>query len=566
MALIFFINLLFYQILLIHSVPNFVIFLADDLGYGDVGCFGNNSINTPNIDSLADNGVKLSHHLTAAAVCTPSRAALLTGRYPVRSGMESSNRNKVLFFIAASGGLPEREITIAKALKKKNYNTGIIGKWHLGNDCNRKGDACHHPLNHGFDYFYGLPLSNFKDLGNEDESVITTYEPNFYSYFTLLPILGMTLSIFLFKNHRFLSVLLGIIFVVIPVLVATLLLNLKTINGVLMENKEVVEQPIRLKGLTQRFVKKASNFLEKQSGKSPFFLYIPFVHVHTALFSSDEFSGKSKHGRYGDNIEEMDWAVGQIMGKLESLGFRNNTFVYFSSDNGGHIEEIGADGQREGGYNGILKGGKTMGGMEGGIRVPTVISWPGTVLKGEIKHMTSQMDLFPTIMELASESLPADRIIDGKSMIPLLEGKSQKSPHHILFHYCGKSIHAATYTQHDDQEVWKIHWTTPKFMPGTSQCEYVCHCYGDFVVNHNPPLLYDLQHDPSESNPIKIASNPKYSKIISTVEQARDEHNLTLEEVPDQFSLYNAVWKPWLQPCCNFPYCECKDDDDDSTS
>ncbi|GFQ89743.1 steryl-sulfatase [Trichonephila clavata] len=138
MQLIFLISLLFCQILIGLSLPNFVIFLADDLGYGDVGCFGNYSIKTPNIDKLAANGVKLNHHLTAAAVCTPSRAALLTGRYPVRSGMESSSRNKVFFFVAASGGLPENEITIAKALKKKQYTTGIIGKWHLGNDCNKK--------------------------------------------------------------------------------------------------------------------------------------------------------------------------------------------------------------------------------------------------------------------------------------------------------------------------------------------------------------------------------------------------------------------------------------------
>ncbi|GFT55869.1 steryl-sulfatase [Nephila pilipes] len=126
MQLLFILSLIFCKIFLNHSLPNFVIFLADDLGYGDVGCFGNHSIKTPNIDKLAANGVKLNHHLTAAAVCTPSRAAFLTGRYPVRSGMESSNRNKVFFFAAASGGLPENEITFAKALKQRQYATGII--------------------------------------------------------------------------------------------------------------------------------------------------------------------------------------------------------------------------------------------------------------------------------------------------------------------------------------------------------------------------------------------------------------------------------------------------------
>ncbi|GIY87917.1 hypothetical protein CEXT_59452, partial [Caerostris extrusa] len=338
------------------SSPNFIIFLADDLGYGDIGCFGNYSIKTPNIDNLAANGLKLNHHLTAAAVCTPSRAAFLTGRYPIRSGMESSNRNKIFFFIAASGGLPESEITIAKALKKKNYKTAIIGKWHLGNDCVKKGDGCHHPLNHGFDYFYGLPLSNIKDFGDEGESVVTTYSPNFYSYFSLIPILGITLCMMIYKKHKVCFIFLGLVLVIIPIFIIIFSLNLKIINSVLMENKKIVEQPIRLKGLTQRFVEKASNFLEKQiAGKSPFFLYIPFVHVHTALFCADEFSGKSKHGRYGDNVEEMDWAVGKIMEKVENLGFLNNTFVYFSSDNGAHVEERGKNGQREGGFNGIFR-------------------------------------------------------------------------------------------------------------------------------------------------------------------------------------------------------------------
>ncbi|GFT37532.1 arylsulfatase D [Nephila pilipes] len=327
-----------------------------------------------------------------------------------------------------------------------------------------------------------------------------------------------------------------------------------------MENRKVIEQPIRLKGLTQRFVYKANSFIDKQAaGKSPFLLFIPFVHVHTALFCSDEFVGKSKHGRYGDNVEEMDWAVGKVMEKLESVGLRNNTFVYFSSDNGAHIEETGVNGQREGGFNGIFKGGKAMGGMEGGIRVPSIISWPGTALKGEINYTTSQMDLFSTVMELTGTPLPKDRIIDGKSLIPLLNGKTQ-SPHEFIFHYCGKQIHAATYIQHNDQKLWKIHWTTPKFMPRTNQCEFVCHCFGDFVIHHNPPLLYDLENDPSEANPIDISSNSKYSKIISIVEKEKDRHLSKIEEVTDQFSFSNSIWKPWLQPCCNFPFCECTDD------
>lgn len=142
--------------------------------------------------------------------------------------------------------------------------------------------------------------------------------------------------------------------VVVPISINLFLRNLNTINGILMENKEIIEQPIRLQGSTQRFVSKANEFLGKQTG--PFLLYVSFMHVHTALFCADEFAGRSRHGSYGDNVEEMDWAVGKIMEKLEDLGFRNNTFVYFSSDNGAHIEEVGASGEREGGYNGNFRG------------------------------------------------------------------------------------------------------------------------------------------------------------------------------------------------------------------
>ncbi|XP_035225923.1 steryl-sulfatase-like [Stegodyphus dumicola] len=473
--------------------------------------------------------------------------------------MESSNRNKVFLFVAASGGLPEREITFAQALKTKGYSTAIIGKWHLGNDCHIRGDGCHHPLNHGFDYFYGLPLSNFKDFGDDGQSVVTTYVPDFYSYSLALIICAITVIYFIYSKHKFVSIFILILFVILPIILSLFILNLKTVNGILMENKEVIEQPITLKGLTQRFVKKAKDFLSVQTAeKKPFLLYMPFVHVHTALFCSDEFSGKSKYGRYGDNIAEMDWAVGEIVKSLQTLELINNTFIYFSSDNGGHIEEVGKNGQREGGHNGIFKGGKMMGGMEGGIRVPSIISWPGHIHKHDIDVATSQMDIFSTISDLANIPLPTDRIIDGKSLVPLLKDGSE-SPHKFLFHYCGKQIHAATYIDTNGQNVWKVHWITPKFIPGTDRCLYVCHCFGKFVVHHDPPLLFDLSTDPSESNPIDAITNDYYLKIISKVNEAKFQHFSSLEYPEDQFSFLNSVWKPWLQPCCNFPYCKCTD-------
>lgn len=233
----------------------------------------------------------------------------------------------------------------------------LLGKWHLGNDCVQKGDGCHHPLSHGFDYFYGLPLSNFKDFGDNGESVITAYVPHFYAYISTVIVLGITMSYFTCKRNLLVCCLVFTILVILPLIASLFLLNLRIINGILMQNREVIEQPVILEGLTQRFVYKARQYINEQASlKKPFLLYMPFVHVHTALFCSSEFKGRSAHGRYGDNIEEMDWAVGEVMKTLNDLNIINNTFVYFSSDNGAHIEEVGHDGQREGGFNGVLKG------------------------------------------------------------------------------------------------------------------------------------------------------------------------------------------------------------------
>lgn len=540
--------------------PNFIIFIADDLGYGDVGCFGNDTIQTPNIDNIASQGAKLTHHLAAAAVCTPSRAALLTGRYPVRSGMEAFRRNKVLLFLASRGGLPSNETTFAKILQEEGYATALIGKWHLGLDCHKKGDMCHHPLNHGFDYFYGLPLTNLQDFGEDGKSVVTSYIPHFYTYLITGLVIGLSLSfLFLSYGYRKTFWILSFIFLCSTCFVYTFIQNIKILNGIVMKNQDVIEQPVRLNGLTQRFVEESNRFL-KNNSKHPFLLVMSFVHVHTALFSAPEFVNKSKHGKYGDNVEELDWAVGKILATVEELGEKNNTFVYFTSDNGGHIEERGKNDECEGGYNGIFKGGKTMGGMEGGIRVPTVVMWPNKIpAKTVIPVPTSQMDLFTTILQIVGCSLPTDRIIDGKNILPLLQGIEKTSPHQYLFHYCGQDIHAARYIPLNEPAIWKVHYYIPRWKPGTTECEFVCHCFGNFVVHQNPPLLYNIADDPSENNPIDVNSNPKWLKLISHINKAINKHKESIAAVSQQFTFVNSMWIPWLQPCCNFPWCHCVD-------
>lgn len=546
--------------------PNIVVLLADDLGYGDVGCFGNDTIKTPNIDRLAKSGVKLTQHVAAAAVCTPSRAALLTGRYPVRSGMESYFKNKVLIIVAASGGLPENETTFAEVLKERGYTTGYIGKWHLGLYCSSKRDPCHHPLRHGFDYFYGLPLTNLKDYGDNGDSVVTTYVPSIFPICYTVMILGASATYPLLRRRRFgLASLFTVLLIVMPLLVMLIIKNIATINGVVMRDLDIIEQPIRLPGMTQRLVAESQRFVRSAVSRGrPFLLFLSFLHVHTALFTHPSFAGKSVHGRYGDNVEELDWAIGKMTALLAELGQENNTFVYFTSDNGAHVQEVGLDGQREGGHNGVFRGGKTMGGYEGGVRVPTVVSWPGRIPAGhEISLSTSQMDMMPTFLALAGAEPPRDRLIDGVDILPLLLSNRSSSPsstavgasHEFFFHYCGVHVHAVRYVPRDGSGVWKVHYHSSD----PNRCAYVCHCYGSYVLDHDPPLVYHLDSDPSESRSLTAADNPEVPKVLAAVKAALAEHQASLSPVPQQFDLLNSLWLPWLQPCCSLPLCSCKE-------
>ncbi|XP_048453833.1 steryl-sulfatase [Rhincodon typus] len=427
----------------ISSQPNYVLIMADDLGIGDLGCYGNTTLRTPHIDSLAQDGITLTQHIAASALCTPSRAAVLTGRYPIRSGMTSFQRLGVYIFAAGSGGLPTNETTFVKLLKEQGYSTGLVGKR------------------------LAVPLDKNSDR--------------------------------------------------------------------------------------------------------PFLLFMSFIPVHTALYASPEFLGKSKHGLYGDSVEEMDWSVGQILASLERLNLSNRTLVYFTSDQGAHVEEISDSGEVHGGWNGIYKGGKSTN-WEGGIRVPGLLRWPGVLTAGRsIDEPTSNMDLFPTIVKLSEATMPRDRIIDGQDLMPLLLGEVQQSGHEFLFHYCNSYLSAVRWHPRHSSSIWKAHFFTPNFYPeGTQGCfdTHVCLCYGDFISHHDPPLLYDLLRDPSESLPLTPSSESQYHQILEVMQKAVSKHQETLTPVPDQLSLNNVIWKPWLQPCCStiWKHCNCDKERNRSTA
>ena len=328
-----------------------------------------------------------------------------------------------------------------------------------------------------------------------------------------------------------------------------------------MRNTEIVQQPVDLLGLTERFVSDALGFLDDQNGKSPFALLFAFTHVHTALIPGSRFSGKSNFGPYGDCIMEVDWSVGEVLAKINDMGLGDDTVVYFSSDNGAHQEEVMGDGSPAGGSNFPFKGGKGMGSMEGGIRVPSVIKYPKAFPRGATVDVpTSQMDLLPTFANLAGVDIgELESVLDGKDMTALLTGRTSKSPHDVLYHYCGTYLHGLRWIE-DEKHVWKVRFAQPRFIPGTYTCEFMCFCAPGDVEELKAPFLFNLVDDPLEDKPVSVESE-LYDRVMKVAKEFRRQQELHVDGNPveDQFSLLNSMWRPWLQPCCDFGnMCSCE--------
>lgn len=359
--------------------PNIIIFFADDLGYGDLGCYGSPTIHTPNLDRMAAQGLRFTDFYSAAEVCTPSRAALLTGRYPIRSGMCGNRR---VLFPGSKGGLPPDEITLAEALKQRGYTTMHVGKWHLGIHPGSR------PLEQGFMYSFGLPYSNDMD-GRPDLPKGSSGSPT-------PPPDGW--------------------------------------NVPLQRDWQVVEQPVDQTTLTKRYTEEAIRYIHMAQA-SPFFLYVAHTFPHVPLFASPAFKGKSRAGIYGDVVEELDWSVGQVMATLHQEGIAENTLVFFTSDNGPWLL-MGA----QGGSAGLLRDGKGST-WEGGMRVPGIAWWPGRIKPGVTTEVVTAMDLFTTALVQAGAEVPKDRPIDGADLSPLLfDGKAL--PERPFFYYRGDQLAA----------------------------------------------------------------------------------------------------------------------------
>jgi len=435
--------------------PNFVIIFADDLGYGDLGCQGHPTIRTPNLDRLAAEGQRWTSFYSAASVCTPSRAALLTGRLPIRSGM-CAEQPRVLGSGISKGGIPADEILLSEALKEKGYATGCIGKWHLGHL------PQYMPTNNGFDFFYGLDASNDHNLRHD-------YPKDQF------PELRRTSALW---------------------------------NNKLYRNLEVVEQPADQRTLTRHYTEEAVQFIEQHKNK-PFLLYMPHTFPHTPLFASEKFQGTSQRGLYGDVVEELDWSVGTVIDALKQQNVARNTLVVFTSDNGPWLIR-----GEKGGSAGLLREGKGST-WEGGMRVPGIFWWPGRIEPATVRDIGCTMDLFNTCLALAGVERPDDRIIDGIDLAPtLFEGKP--SPRDHMFFYRGTEIHAVR------KGAYKVHFLTrPAFGRGSDQ-----------PIPHDPPLLYDLDEDPSE----RLNFADKYPNVIADVQALVKSHRANLVAPPSELT------------------------------
>ena len=366
-----------------NDFPNFILIFTDDQGYGDLSCFGSQKIKTPNIDRIAKDGRKFTNFMVASPVCTPSRAALLTGCYPKRIGMHQH-----VLFPSSEKGLNPKEYTMADHFKSLGYATACFGKWHLG----------HHkqvlPTSNGFDTYFGIPYSN--DMNHPDNKG--------------KPKGGYVGMDILWKDPE------------------STLTKWKT---PLFENEKIIELPVDQRTITRRCTQKSIDFIKKNKTK-PFFVYIPHSMPHIPLYVPDEVRDPNPQNAYINTIEHIDSEVGRLLDTLDELKLTGKTYVIYTTDNGPWLPF-----RHHGGSAGPLREGKGTT-FEGGQRVPCVMRGPGIPAGTECGELIGTIDLLPTFAAITKSKLPKRNKIDGVNSLGLLQGKIEAPVRKEFLYYTSR--------------------------------------------------------------------------------------------------------------------------------
>lgn len=429
--------------------PNIIIVLCDDLGYGDLGCYGNEVIATPHLDALAAGGLRCADFYASAAWCMPSRKGLMTGVHPCRGGVNNPEQ------LRARTMLPEM-------LGRRGYASALIGKWHLGMA------AGLHPLDQGFDYFYGTQGSN-------DPITVHGQHQNYETFRTARAESDWPVA--------------------------------------LLRNRDEIEHPARQSLFTRRYTEEAIRFItESRSEGTPFFLYLAHNMPHVPLFSAPPFAGRSRAGLYGDVVEELDWSMGEIVRCLEEQGLREDTLILFTSDNGPWcmFREFG-------GSTGPLRGEKGTG-WEGGPRVPAIFSWPGRIAPGVSDAFMVNVDLFATLAAITGAAPPSGYPLDSLDLSDTLLAGAASPRSSYLFFSSGHYLEPFSYRSGD----YKIHVRSNDMLrdPITGADAP--------VTEYDPPLLYNLRREVGERRELSAAHPTLVRRLKNEFDAAAADLNYEL--------------------------------------
>lgn len=435
--------------------PNIVLIFTDDQGYGDLGVFGAEGYQTPHLDQMARDGTQFTNFHVANAVCSASRASLLTGCYSNRLGIFGALSHQ------SEHGLNPKEETIAEIVKPLGYATAIFGKWHLGHK------EPFLPTKQGFDEFFGLPYSN--DMW--------PYHPERPDFYPPLP---------------------------------------------LYENESVIDTLKDQSMLTTWYTEKAVDFIERKKDQ-PFFLYLAHSMPHVPLFVSEKFKGKSENGLYGDVIMEIDWSVGQVMKALQQNGLEDNTLVIFTSDNGPWLSY----GTHAGSTGGLKEGKGTS--WEGGVRVPTLMKWPGKIPAGKTQDQAAMtIDLLPSIAHITGAALP-EKPIDGKNIWPLvIQEEGAVSPQEAYYIYYNKNELQAMI-----MGKWKLVFPHRyRSLPEEPTIPSDGNPIAYEMEKLDEPALYDLYEDREEKNNVRDQFPDVVNEMQALGDLAREDMGDALRDMP----------------------------------